>query len=51
MKKNYQKIDNCNLVFKSSFTNSFISNIELNEGNTYSSEKAFIIIIKTYAKQ
>jgi zinc finger SWIM domain-containing protein 3 len=31
--------------------NTFISNIELNESNTYSSEKEFIFAVKAYAKQ
>ncbi|CAB4376203.1 unnamed protein product [Rhizophagus irregularis] len=31
--------------------NTLISNIELNEGNTYSSEQEFIFAVKTYAKQ
>ncbi|CAB4437481.1 unnamed protein product [Rhizophagus irregularis] len=31
--------------------NTLISNVELNEGNTYSSEKEFIFAVKAYAKQ
>lgn len=31
--------------------NTFIHNIELSEGNTYSSEEAFIFAIRRYAKQ
>ncbi|CAG8543579.1 5231_t:CDS:2 [Diversispora eburnea] len=38
-------------VFSEPPENTLISNIELNEGNTYSSEKAFITAVKSYAKQ
>ena len=51
MEKDYQEIDNCDSVSESSLTNSFTPNTELNEGNTYPSEEAFIIAVKTYAKQ
>ena len=54
MKKNYKKTYKHNLVF-SKFSedtfNSEISNVKLNESDTYSSEETFILAVKTYVKQ
>ncbi|CAG8725289.1 13524_t:CDS:2 [Funneliformis caledonium] len=54
MKENFQKTYDHDSVF-SEFSedtfNSEIPNVELNEGDTYSSEETFIIAVKTCAKQ
>jgi len=54
MEETYQETYDCDSVVSESFSesskNTFTPSIELNEGNTYSSEEAFIFAVKTYAK-
>ena len=54
MEENFQETYDHDSVFSEFSENTFNSetpNVELNEGDTYSSEETFIIAVKTYAKQ
>ncbi len=54
MKENYQKTNDYDPITELSSEpseNTLIHNIELSEDNTYFNEKAFIFVIRTYAKQ
>ena len=54
MEENYKETyEHDSIFFESSEDtfNSEISNVKLNEGDTYSSEETFILAVKTYTKQ